>query len=68
MCSTPTKPRGFYFENDIGMAARAMIEMFGDEVQDRVSERVEEVRKEGDGQSIAFWETLLDEINNVREN
>lgn len=50
------------------MAARAMIEMFGDEVEERVLERLEEVRKRGDEPNIAFWEALLDEIKMVRVN
>ena len=60
MSSSPDKPRGFYFDNDISMAAKAMVEMFEDEVEERVSERLEEVRKEGG--NVAYWETLLDEI------
>ena len=44
------------------MAARALIEMFGGDVEERVTEQLEDIRQEGDAQSIAFWETLLHEI------
>ncbi len=54
--------RGFYFDDDIGMAARALMEMFGDDVVERVTERLSEVRFEGGEDPIRYWETLLDEI------
>jgi len=38
MNSKSDQSRGFYFENDIGMAATALKEMFGDGVGARVSD------------------------------
>jgi len=66
MKSNSDQSRGFYFENDIGMAATALMEMFGDDVEERISERLEEVRSDGDNQHTRFWETLLDEIRRRR--
>ena len=67
--SEPTEQtRGFYFDDDIGMAARAMIEMFGDDVVKRVSERLSEIRAEGGEDRTLFWETLLDEIVKQRSS
>ena len=65
----PTKPdlmTGFYFENDIGLAATALKEMFGDDVEDRVAERLEEIRGKDSDQQTRFWEVLLDEIRRRR--
>jgi len=66
MNSKSNQSRGFYFENDLGMAATALMEMFGNDVEERVSERLEEVRSDGNNQHTRFWKTLLDEIRRQR--
>ena len=56
------KKQGLYFDDDIGMGARALMEMFGDDVVTQVSRRLSEVRAEGGKDRVRYWETLLEEI------
>ena len=54
---------GVYFDGDIGMAAAALIEMFGDAAPARIGERVKEARRKGNDEGVRFWQAIADEVS-----
>ena len=58
--TSPTAKNGMYFDGDIGMAAAALIEMFGDEAPLRARERADEYLEEDSREGRKFWKAVSD--------
>ena len=54
---------GMYFDGDIGMAADALIEMFGKEARLRALERAADMELDGNEDGRRFWQAIADEIS-----
>ncbi len=54
-----------YFDGDIGMAADALIEMFGKEAPLRALERAADKELDGNEDGRRFWQAIADEVGAV---
>ena len=55
-----------YFDNDIELSAKAMLELFGDEALERARERADEYMRDGGGDGERFWREVLATLETVK--
>ena len=61
--TTATSKDALYLEGDIGMAAAALIQTFGDDATALVGEQIEDQWREGNQDGLYFWQAVADEIS-----
>ena len=54
-------------EREIGMAARATVELFENGAIAKTKERLWEVEAEGSKESVRYWRLLLEEVKRLHE-